>query len=801
MKLFTPLLCLLLSLPIALFAQQTYSRAAVRLNGRAPAELAAAGIDITHGIWQGGQRFTSEFSRREIEQMRQAGFAVDILIEDVQAHYLEQNERLAQQIALRSNGDSCDAVAAKRYPYAIPEHFELGSMGGFYTYEEMLEQLDAMAAEYPHLLSARQPIGDILTHEGRPVYWLRLSDNPDEDEDEPELLFTALHHAREPNSLSQLLFFMWYMLENYEKDPEIRTLVDQTELYLVPCINPDGYIFNQTTNPGGGGYWRKNRRDNGNGIYGVDLNRNYGYEWATGGGSSFSASSETYHGPAAFSEPETQAIRQLCLEHDFRIALNYHTFSNVLIYPWAHSGLPTPDQHIFGPLAREMSYQNFYGTGTISETLFYLANGGSDDWMYGEQTEKGKIFAMTPEVGASFWPAMNMIETNCLATMHMNLTALRAVHNYVLLDYPKIRRITSREQELQYTLRRVGLEDGPVLLNLRPLSSNVLSAGSPVAYQLEHWEARSGSFPVVLADDIGNGDEIALLLELDNGSWVRGDTLRWIWFDDGAGFLDNLSSTGGWQQEETGWGLTTEQYFSPPASFTDSPNGDYELISENYLTLNRHIHIPDPEHASLSFKAQWDLSREQPDFAQALLSVNGGNFFPLCGRYTQRLYYTGIDWTPAYMNRLWPWVEEEISLAPYVNAGDSISIQFLMVSAGGVADGFYFDDLAVATGESGPTGLLSLAPEDFTAITVYPNPARDQVVVEARFPEHAGAALLLEAYNNLGRRMAALPLRSAAGKGRARLTLDTREWRPGLYYLKIRKEGRLLGGRKLVITK
>lgn len=795
-KLALLVLCLI---PAALFAQTPYSRATIRLQGHTPAELAAVGIDVTHGIWDGTRAFTSEFSQEELEALRRAGFSADILIADVQARYLEQNARLAQQVELRSGGDSCDALVTKQYPFATPEHFMLGSMGGFYTYEEMLDQLDAMAEEYPHLISARQPVGDILTHEGRPVYWMRLSDNPDEDEDEPELLFTALHHAREPNSLSQLIFFMWYVLENYEKDAEIRALVDHTELYLMPCLNPDGYIYNQTADPYGGGFWRKNRRDNGNGVYGVDLNRNYGYEWATGIGSSADPSSEIYHGPAGFSEPETQAVRQLCREHDFQITLNYHTAGNLLIYPWTHSGLPTPDQNIFGPLAQEMSYQNFFRTGTITETLGYLANGSSDDWMYGEQTEKGRIFAMTPELGTSFWPTIDQIETNCLATMHMNLTALRAVHNFALLEYPQIKYVTGQEQDLDYTIRRIGLMDELFTISLAPLSSNIASTGGPIGFRLAYWESVAGSFPVVLNDDISDGDEITLLLELDNGAWLRRDTLRWIYFDGESGFLDELGSADNWQQEETGWGLTTEEYFSPPSSFTDSPGGDYAFISENYLTLNRRIHIPDPEAATLSFKAQWDLSRTEPDFAQVLLSVNGGDFFPLCGKYTRRLYYTGADWTPAYLNRLWPWVEEEISLAPYVGAGDSIALQFAMISAGGSADGFYFDDLILDLGETATTGPLALVPKDFTVITAYPNPARGQVTVEVRFAGQAGPAPQLEAYNSLGQRVAALPLRSTAGKGRTRATLDTKGWQPGLYYLKVRGRGQLLGLRRLVV--
>ncbi len=109
---------------------------------------------------------------------------------------------------------------------------------------------------------------------------VKISDNPNVNETEPEVLYTALHHAREPVGAMQMLFYMYYLLENYDNDPFIQALVDNTEMYFVPVVNPDGYVYNQTTNPNGGGMWRKNRRNNGSaGLYGSDLNRNYGYMW------------------------------------------------------------------------------------------------------------------------------------------------------------------------------------------------------------------------------------------------------------------------------------------------------------------------------------------------------------------------------------------------------------------------------------------------------------------------------------------------------------------------------------------
>src|SRR5690606_9786063 len=121
--------------------------------------------------------------------------------------------------------------------------------------------------------------------------------------------------------------------------PEVRYLVDNTEMYFIPCINPDGYIYNETTDPFGGGLWRKNRWKGDDGmVYGVDLNRNYGYEWgADNSGSSPQPNGQTFRGTGPFSEPETQAVKFFCDSHQFRIALNYHTYGNLLIHPWGYN--------------------------------------------------------------------------------------------------------------------------------------------------------------------------------------------------------------------------------------------------------------------------------------------------------------------------------------------------------------------------------------------------------------------------------------------------------------------------------
>jgi len=228
---------------------------------------------------------------------------------------------------------------------------------------------------------------------------------------------------------------MWYLLENYSTNPDGKFLVDNTEMFFVPCVNPDGYEYNRTTNPGGGGMWRKNRRNNGS-TYGVDLNRNYGYNWGYDNtGSSPTSSSDTYRGTAAFSEPETQAMRNFCNARQFKTALNAHTYSNLLIYPWGYlPSLYTPDSATFVNWSILMCETSRFLYGTGDQTVQYVVNGDSDDWMYGEQLSKPKILAMTPEAGSSsdgFWPASSRIIDICKTTFNQNLNLAKLVTNFV----------------------------------------------------------------------------------------------------------------------------------------------------------------------------------------------------------------------------------------------------------------------------------------------------------------------------------------------------------------------------------
>ncbi len=283
-------------------------------------------------------------------------------------------------------------------------------MGGYKTLAEIDAALDTIISNNRDIVSRKEVIGQTI--EGRLMYAVKISDNPSLDEDEPEVLYTSAIHAREVITPEVLLNVMHYLCDNYGTDPDVTDLVNNRELYFILNVNPDGYYHNQVISPGGGGLWRKNRRNNGDGTYGVDLNRNYGYYWGfDDNGSSPDGYDETYRGTGPFSEPETQNIRDFIAAHNFIITLYFHSYSNLVLWPWGYDYIVSDEDNLFTIMGDSMAAYNGYSPGA-AHTL-YLVNGDSDDWGYGDTLTKNKNYAFTIEVGSSsdgFWPSLDRIQ-------------------------------------------------------------------------------------------------------------------------------------------------------------------------------------------------------------------------------------------------------------------------------------------------------------------------------------------------------------------------------------------------------
>jgi carboxypeptidase T len=335
----------------------------------------------------------------QVKELEALGFKVEIMIPDMEEYY---SARLA------GNRD----------------------YGLFFTYTEMVAELDALHAQYPNLTTAKYSIGTSI--EGRTLWAMKVSDNPNIDEGEPEVGFDGVHHAREPITVNVLLETIRYLCENYGVDPEITFLVNNREIYFVPIVNPDGYVYNEQTYPNGGGMWRKNRHLPIGGCYGVDLNRNYPYQWG-GEGSSDQPCDETYRGTAPGSEIELSALMNYINQRQFVTYDTFHSVAGQVLFAWSYTTAHTPDDAKLRAIAQTLAGMAGYQYGQPPEIL-YVCAGTSMDWLYGEQQSKPKIYGFSTEVGGSdFWPTQAEVPGLVAENIPKNLYLIKVAGGYPAL--------------------------------------------------------------------------------------------------------------------------------------------------------------------------------------------------------------------------------------------------------------------------------------------------------------------------------------------------------------------------------
>ncbi len=674
---------------------QTYHRVKIDLNGKELSELTRLGLALPMADFKPGVAIKGEFSEAELDLISEAGFQYEIIISDMSQYYQQRNEgadirELNQQMHLLKDNNTS---------YPTPENFMLGSMGGFHTYDELLDDLDAMHTLFPGLISSKTAIGSTTTIEGRPVYWVRISNNPEVVQDKPRVLYTALTHAREPASMQQMLFQMWYLLENYDTDPEIQYLVDNTEMYFVPCVNPDGYIYCETTNPNGGSMHRKNKRNNSDGSIGVDLNRNYGYMWGfDNSGSSPTPSSETYRGTGPFSEPETTLQKEFAEEYNFSLALNNHTYSDLLIYPWGYNDQLTPDGDVFVEYAKIMTRENNYVYGTCYETLNYYANGGSDDWYYGEQETKEKTLAFTPEAGKpsdGFWPQVNRIEEICAGHMHMNLSLARLALSFAEINLLSGQYIEEIDTEIPFEITNLGQQSpSSFTVSILPLSSNIVSTGeSAVFTNMTVLETQSSAVAMELHPDITTGSEVKFVLSLDNGDFTWNDTITKYYGQPEVVFTDPCDDLTHWTTST--WGISSEHVHSFPSSIADSPGQNYSNDANTHITLTNPLDLSETSLAWIEFYCKFDIESNW-DYVQLMYSVdNQQTWVPLPGNLTSIGGSNQDNGNPLYHGVQTNWEKEEIDLS-HLSGQQEVWLRFRLISDGYITkEGFYFDDFTI----------------------------------------------------------------------------------------------------------
>lgn len=254
----------------------------------------------------------------------------------------------------------------------------------YLRYDDIIALYETWRAANPRLMS-RVQIGTSIG--GRIIWGYRIFSNRRGDAEIPpkSLLILGGTHAREWITESVVMYIVDSILGqlNTPSSPLEAKLADKCALYVVPCINPDGYEYCWTSDR----LWRKNRRNNGNGTFGVDINRNWSVGWG-GTGSSGSGGNETYRGTAPFSEPETTSVKNFAASLPaLKGFIDFHSYGQYILYPWSYltTGIPQASQYqTIGNSVRSaiLGVNGVSFTVGQASTTLYIAAGVSKDYTY-----------------------------------------------------------------------------------------------------------------------------------------------------------------------------------------------------------------------------------------------------------------------------------------------------------------------------------------------------------------------------------------------------------------------------------
>lgn len=279
------------------------------------------------------------------------------------------------------------------------------SMGGFYTWDEVSTWIDSLVAANP-AIACTESIGN--TYEGRPQRVVKLSVNNSFGDDNPAMAnawYDGLIHAREGAAMRNVRYWMMWLCSNYQRNGysgyQATWLLENREIWCLPVNNVDGWVYNETTSPGGGGMHRKNMNWTAGGD-GIDLNRNWSVDWG-GAGSSGDPGSQTYRGSGVLSEPEASNIDTFWQSHIPTQMHSTHAYSNALIYPWGWTSNPTTHAAAYSTQG-EMMVQRATGEEHYVSSLFGASGGNTRDHAYGVYG----AMSWNHETGASFagfWPS------------------------------------------------------------------------------------------------------------------------------------------------------------------------------------------------------------------------------------------------------------------------------------------------------------------------------------------------------------------------------------------------------------
>jgi hypothetical protein len=273
---------------------------------------------------------------------------VDLAIIDARANWVlayadDAKVRELQQLGYRV------AILVQDYQTLV------APLGTYATYAEVCSTMNSLAQQHAAITKLETlgtSVGD------RAILIMKVTSNPTQEASKPRIRLNGPHHGDEKIATEITLSFLKYLCERYDTNALVRSLVDTREIWIDPIFNVDGHVANRRTNNNG-----------------VDLNRDYGYEWDHEGNS-----------PGPFSQVETQAMREHSERHAINLEYSYHSAATYVNYLWDNHPAQTPDSSWIQPVSQRYA-DSTHGSGTQLDTIngysWYEVSGSCQDNTYG----------------------------------------------------------------------------------------------------------------------------------------------------------------------------------------------------------------------------------------------------------------------------------------------------------------------------------------------------------------------------------------------------------------------------------
>ncbi|MEE2680874.1 MAG: M14 family zinc carboxypeptidase [Planctomycetota bacterium] len=555
--------------------------------------------------------------------------------------------------------------------------------------EEIYAWFDELIEQYPTLITKSEAGTSI---EGRTIWAYQIT--APTGSEKRGICVNGMAHAREWISPMTVCWLAKSLLEGYGPDVQITGIMEDIRWHILPVMNPDGYTYAWDENR----LWRKTRRNNGDGTFGVDWNRNFDSNWS-GPGSSSNTNSDIYHGPAAFSEPETQALRDYILNRPTISAhVDVHSYSQLMLYPYGYqeSVPPGSEGTVLATLAVNMADAIASYEGRIYDPIpahdLYVASGVSDDWSY----DAANTLSYTPELRDTgqfgfILPANQIIPTGSEMLLAFK-TLAEAVRERVFVVVPggwpslvdagvgtgvTVDVAPTWNRNAEVTGLEIVPQSGPPIalvdqgLGRWTGSIPALSCGETINAQLRISDSDGGSFlwPRDGSFLVTSATESTVLVEDD----IESD-LGWSVENDGA------LTAGGWERGVPSGDDTSVNQCSAPGSDSDGSgscwvtgNGNSSFACEfdidgGITRLTSPIYAVEDATASIGFSWWYDNTSANnteydDDFVVEISGDDGVSWSPLFSRSNGDSAQTG-------------WSQESFVIAEYVQVIAGVRLRF-----------------------------------------------------------------------------------------------------------------------------